>query len=1204
MKKTLFLSLALFLAIVTNVHSQACGSTFSDPPGPNANYDNDTNYTVTICPTNPGEAVTVTFTSFATEAEFDALYVFNGPDITSPQIMSTNDEGGVPGGLTGGFWGNTLPGPFTSTSPDGCLTFVFRSDTSVNLSGWTADVTCGAAIPCLQPTSISAPLVTANTARISWNAVGSTTSWQTYLAPAGSPAPTDTTTDGIMTSSSNTYTYTGLIPNTCYTVWVRSVCAGQNGAWTGGYNFCTIPLGPGCGAQFIDNGGTSANYTNNSNSITTICPTTPGDLVTVTFTSFNTEASWDGMYVYDGDSTAATQIVSMYAFGNGPLSTIPGAFWGNVIPGPFTASSASGCLTFNFRSDGSVTAPGWVAEVTCSVQPSCLRPTQVTATPSTDSVTLNWSADTSVNSWEVAVLPIGDSPNAFSVLQTVTTNPATITGLIPGTGYSFYIRANCSEGDPSYWSTRTDATTAIINDNCANAIEIPVSGRNCTQPIAGSLIGATASNDSLASTCIGTPDDDVWFKFTATDTSLNISLQNIVGTTTILNSAVYSGSCASLTPFACSTNTSNIGLLANLTIGATYYLRIFSNASTPQPVTFGVCITLAPNCGESESVCGITNYSNTTGVSSLGTVGCLNTTPNPTYLKLKIATSGPINLQLTQSTVGSAIPNLDIDYAAWGPFATPEEGCIAITGGQAPGIGVPVTTTTGCSYSANPTENLNIANAQAGEYYFLLVTNFSNRSGLISITQSNASEVGAGSYDCSGIRLNAFLDSNTNGTQDSGEPNFPLGQFHYQVNNNGTEHAIISSTGSYILYDPAVNNLYDLSYSINGDYSNQYTTPAGFTNVTVSSGSMTTYNFPVTAVQNYNDLGVTIVPQSAPRAGTSYTIRVVYTNNGNQTIPSGMLLFNNAAVTTISAISQSGTTPVANGFTYAFSNLLPFESREIIVTLSIPPLPGVSLGQLLTNTVSVTPPVGDTVANNNVNSSTEAVIGAYDPNDKMEGHGEKILHSSFTSADYLEYTIRFENNGTAGALDITVTDTLDNSLDETSLAMVASSHSHSLDRVGSELTWKFNNIQLPVSVPNTDIGKGFIKFKIKPKPGYAIGDIIPNNASIYFDTNPAIVTNTFNTEFVAALGNGLFTENSIILYPNPAKNTVNIALQNSTEIIGEITIFDIMGKKVHQVSNVASNQLTIDVGNLSKGMYLVEITTENHLKQIKKLIIQ
>src|SRR5690606_22444249 len=51
----------------------------------------------------------------------------------------------VPGGLAGGFWGNIIPGPFTATSPDGCLTFRFRSNDTVNSAGWTAN------IPCAQP---------------------------------------------------------------------------------------------------------------------------------------------------------------------------------------------------------------------------------------------------------------------------------------------------------------------------------------------------------------------------------------------------------------------------------------------------------------------------------------------------------------------------------------------------------------------------------------------------------------------------------------------------------------------------------------------------------------------------------------------------------------------------------------------------------------------------------------------------------------------------------------------------------------------------------------------------------------------------------------------------------------------------------------------------------------------------------------------
>ncbi|WP_186809181.1 DUF7619 domain-containing protein, partial [Flavobacterium branchiophilum] len=54
------------------------------------------------------------------------------------------------------------------------------------------------------------------------------------------------------------------------------------------------------------------------------------------------------------------------------------------------------------------------------------------------------------------------------------------------------------------------------------------------------------------------------------------------------------------------------------------------------------------------------------------------------------------------------------------------------------------------------------------------------------------------------------------------------------------------------------------------------------------------------------------------------------------------------------------------------------------------------------------------------------------------------------------------------------------------------------------------------------------------KPGFNIGDIIPNNAQIYFNYKPAIITNTFNTELGATLGKENIQWNNPILFPNPA----------------------------------------------------------------------
>lgn len=63
------------------------------------------------------------------------------PIATYPLIDSGN--GPTPNFPAGGYYGQTIPGPFTSTHPSGALTFVFRSDFGVTRAGWEADIVCG-----------------------------------------------------------------------------------------------------------------------------------------------------------------------------------------------------------------------------------------------------------------------------------------------------------------------------------------------------------------------------------------------------------------------------------------------------------------------------------------------------------------------------------------------------------------------------------------------------------------------------------------------------------------------------------------------------------------------------------------------------------------------------------------------------------------------------------------------------------------------------------------------------------------------------------------------------------------------------------------------------------------------------------------------------------------------------------------------------
>jgi gliding motility-associated-like protein len=613
-------------------------------------------------------------------------------------------------------------------------------------------------INCVQPANATVAGISSNSALASWGNPGAATSWQVAVQPAATGIPTGS---GVVTTTNTNSPLSGLTPLTNYEYYVRADCGdGTFSLWTGPVPFTTAAAPPACGGNFYDAGGPNSDYpTGVTDTNVTICPTNPGDVVTVTFTSFETEATWDGLYVFDGNTIGATQIPSANAAGNVP-GGVAGSFWGLLtganLPGPFTSSSADGCLTFRFRTDGFGVEPGWAANVTCSPAPNCLKPTSLTvANVTSTSALLGWTEPSpgTVTQWEVLVLPFGSpAPLPTTTGGVITSlNPSLITGLLPGTRYTFYVRGICPTSGTSLWSTGLSFLTLIINDDCSGAIFAPVNSSNiCQQVTAGTITGATASTPGITAPCIGNADDDVWFQFVASNPFLTVSLLNVTGTTTNLNFGVYSGLCGTLTQLFCSTANNLSGVVNGLTIGQTYFVRVYSNGGTAQTTTFNLCISTPSSCLLGQAACQGLSYPNIQGVINQPAIGCLIDPRNPTYYTINVSLSGPINLLLTQSTTQGGTPNLDVDYAAWGPFTSQATACAAIGNPPtlAPGIGVPVTQTTGCSFSAASTETLNITNAIAGQVYVILITNYSNNPGFISLTQTNVTAPGAGFYEC------------------------------------------------------------------------------------------------------------------------------------------------------------------------------------------------------------------------------------------------------------------------------------------------------------------------------------------------------------------------------------------------------------------------------------------------------------------------
>lgn len=898
---------------------------------------------------------------------------------------------------------------------------------------------------------------------------------------------------------------------------------------------------------------------------------------------------------------------------------------------------------------------GMIELITIDCGGTCSPPTTFQASNADlTSVVLDWTNENSTAQSSIVIVPAGSpAPTDNTEAIYATSSPYVLTGLSCGTTYDVYIRTFCSSVNLSSWVSLTFTTQAcpiepgqsvdlraclgsngqacfdfypnnIFIINNLNPFEYTLTYHNSQADAENDINPLTSPFCTSTSQAVfarlenNASQDFQLFAFSVlvesfsmvanplnsmnqcddnNDSIVTFDLTTIQAQINTNNVLEYYPSLANaqnqVVPF---TNPSALNIGIQNPVTNVFVREIIAGDCdaiyTFQLLTYANC-NLAYTCVGANTLCNSLGvpFQNTINIGSSGQAGCLGTTPNQTWFYLPISGAGTINLQISQTAISGQ--QSDVDYIVYGPFSSISNACNQISPNNI----------VSCSYSASAIEYPVIQNAQPGQYYLLMVTNFSNQQGLITINELSNS---LGAIDCSGLTLNAFLDANSNGIQDNGEQNFPLGQFTYEINNNGNVHNIVSPTGTYNIYDTNGSNSYDLSYAIDSNYTASYgITTASYSNVNVIIGAgMQTYNFPITITQTYNDLAVTIVPINAPRPGFNYTNKIVYANNGNQTITSGTVTFNHDALVSIIAISQAGTTPITNGFTYNFTNLLPFESREMIVNMQVPTIPTVNIDGLLTNTASIVPLTGDVVPENNSATNTQIIIGAYDPNDKMEAHGERILHSTFTPNDFLTYTIRFENTGTAAAINVRINDVLNSQLDVNSVRMISASHSYIMDRVGNNINWYFDDIMLPPSVADTNIGKGYIIFMVKPMSGYAVGDIIPNTASIYFDFNPAILTNTFNTEFVQQLGVGEFENADFVFYPNPVSDIVTITVKNNGTI-NNIAVYDVSGKMIMAQKPTSSlSTQTLDLSSVSKGMYLLEVTTDANLKVVKKLIVE
>lgn len=417
------------------------------------------------------------------------------------------------------------------------------------------------------------------------------------------------------------------------------------------------------------------------------------------------------------------------------------------------------------------------------------------------------------------------------------------------------------------------------------------------------------------------------------------------------------------------------------------------------------------------------------------------------------------------------------------------------------------------------------------------------------------------------------------------------------------------------VFDTAVNGIKFLS--ISGQISGIFISPPDFYHIDVQAGTYqlepvlenpsyfnispasVQVNFPTQSSPAINDfcltpngthpdLEISLIPINAARPGFDANYKLKYQNKGTHTQSGTINMSFDDAILDIIDANPDTAGPSPELLVWTFTDLHPFESREINVTINLNSTvetPSINGGDILHYTATITSSQTDETPLDNTFTLSQTVVNSFDPNDKTCLEGNTITPEMI--GEYVHYIIRFENTGTANAQNIVVKDMIDTAkFDVSSLIPLDGSHPFTTRITDTnKVEFIFENIQLPFDDANND---GYVAFKIKTKPTLIVGNTFSNTASIYFDYNAPIVTNTATTAIQVLDADDFDFNTRFTLYPNPVNDILNIKSKDNA-VIASLSVYNTLGQLVLTVTNPIER---INVSELATGNYMVQIVSE------------
>ncbi|MCT8340119.1 proprotein convertase P-domain-containing protein [Flavobacteriaceae bacterium TK19130] len=449
---------------------------------------------------------------------------------------------------------------------------------------------------CTNPTNIIVENIQTDAADFSWDAGIGATNYDWEVVPTGNGQGNGVVASG--TTSTLSASASGLSPSTNYDFYIISDC---EAAYAAPISFSTIALGDTCAlaidldAETSPLDGTTADATHDYGQ-DCLNETANDKVYTVTVP--------DGFILTIGQSTNAYDSVVRVGYGGScPGDTVIDCFDDpDLTTVEWTNDTGSEQEVYYVQSGFSSSNGTFTLEWSVEAPPSCTNPENILIENiQIDAADFSWEAGIGATNYTWEVVPSGNGQgNGVVDSGTTSSLAASASGLSPNAEYDFYIKSDC---ETNYSDAVSFTTLAVppINDDCTNAIALTVNAdESCGSVTAGTTLGATASPQPDDAT--GTPNNDVWFTFEATATNNIIVISNVVNlgggtsTSTDMGMSVFNDAdgCNMTAANEVGESDPNTLELTGLTIGNTYYVRVYGWSSNIQNNTFDICIGTPP----------------------------------------------------------------------------------------------------------------------------------------------------------------------------------------------------------------------------------------------------------------------------------------------------------------------------------------------------------------------------------------------------------------------------------------------------------------------------------------------------------------------------------------------------------------------------------------------------------------------------------